>query len=257
MSPRVAVLTGLVAGVATAGLLVAALFAFTPEISNLLGVGSPLAGEPSSAPSAVPSAAASRSPRPSPSAARSGPSAGASPSGAPGSAEPSEPAPDGSATPRPTVPPRSPVPGAFHVGEPAPALKLPLLGGGTINLAGLKGRPVWVNFMGTYCRPCRDEFPVMSGFQARYADSGLVILAVDVREDVATVQEFVGATGATFTVALDKDGAAQKAWGAVALPVHFWVDARGIVRDGALGGIGPDAMARSLQLILPGVTVTP
>jgi thiol-disulfide isomerase/thioredoxin len=136
---------------------------------------------------------------------------------------------------------------------------LPLLGGDgkTIDLASLKGKPVWVNFMGTYCPPCRDEFPVMSGFQARYADTGLVVLAVDVREETEVVQSFVGATGATFAVALDTNGAAQKAWGAVALPVHYWIDAQGIVRDGALGGIGPDQMAQSLALILPGVTVTP
>lgn len=143
------------------------------------------------------------------------------------------------------------------MGQPAPKLALGLLGGDTIDLAKLKGKPVWVNFMGTYCPPCRDEFPVMSGFQARYAGTGLVILAVDVREDLAVVQSFVGSTGATFAVALDRDGAAQKAWGAVALPVHFWIDAQGIVRDGALGGIGPDQMAQSLALILPGVTVTP
>ena len=43
----------------------------------------------------------------------------------------------------------------------------------------------------------------------------------------------------------------------MALPVHFWIDKEGIVRDGALGGIGRDQMAQSLSLILPGVTVTP
>ncbi len=79
----------------------------------------------------------------------------------------------------------------------------------------------------------------MSTFQSRYADTGLVVLAVDVREDTETVQTFVGETGATFDVALDEDGAAQKTWGAVALPIHFWIDKEGIVRDGALGGIGP------------------
>jgi hypothetical protein len=30
-----------------------------------------------------------------------------------------------------------------------------------------------------------------------------------------------------------------------------------MVRDGALGGIGADVMARSVAAILPGVTVTP
>ena len=46
-------------------------------------------------------------------------------------------------------------------------------------------------------------------------------------------------------------------WDAVALPVHFWIDADGIIRDGALGGIGPDVMAAGLRTILPGVSVTP
>jgi hypothetical protein len=40
-------------------------------------------------------------------------------------------------------------------------------------------------------------------------------------------------------------------------PVHFWIDVDGVVRDGALGGIVPDVMARGVGTILPGVTVTP
>jgi thiol-disulfide isomerase/thioredoxin len=245
MSPRVAVVIGLLAGIVTAGLIAVAVFTFGPDLAPPLGV-DVARTSPSPVRSAAPSPAPSRSAAPTASGS-------AAASGEPSDAVPSE----ASQTPRPTLPPRSPIAGQFHVGQPAPKLVLPLLGGDTVDLAKLKGKPVWVNFMGTYCPPCRDEFPVMSGFQARYADAGLVILAVDVREDASTVQEFVGSTGAAFAVALDADGAAQKAWGAVALPVHFWIDAKGIVRDGALGGIGPDQMAQSLALILPGVTVTP
>jgi hypothetical protein len=56
---------------------------------------------------------------------------------------------------------------------------------------------------------------------------------------------------------LDTDGTVQANWGALALLVHYWIDADGIVRDGALGGIGPDVMAQGLHTIVPGVTVTP
>ena len=35
------------------------------------------------------------------------------------------------------------------------------------------------------------------------------------------------------------------------------VDRDGVVRYGALGGIGPDVMAEGLKTILPGVNVTP
>jgi thiol-disulfide isomerase/thioredoxin len=251
MSSKVAVVVGLLAGILTASLLLVAVYTFGPDLAPPLttDVGT-------AAPSAAPSA--TRSPSPAPSASRAPSPSASAPASASAGAQPSDAVPsDASPTTLATLPPRSPIPGQFHVGEPAPKLVLPLLGGGTIDVSKLKGKPVWINFMGTYCPPCRDEFPIMSGFQARYANTGLVILAVDVREDTETVQTFVGATGATFSVALDSTGAAQKAWGAVALPVHFWIDAKGIVRDGALGGIGPDQMAQSLGLILSGVTVTP
>jgi len=146
---------------------------------------------------------------------------------------------------------------AFGVGEPAPALAVPALGGGDISLAALAGKPVWVNFMATWCEPCRDEIPRMNAFAARYADQGLVVVAVDVREDEAAIDAFARELSIAFPIGLDSDGSAQAAWGAFALPVHFWIDAEGIVRDGALGGIGPDIMAEGLQTILPGVIVTP
>lgn len=145
----------------------------------------------------------------------------------------------------------------FHVGEPAPALSVPQLGGGVIDLANIAGRPVWVNFMQTTCPPCVDEFPIMSGFAARYFAAGLVVIAVDVREDEGTVAAFVQSLNTQFAIGLDTDGSAAAAWDAVALPVHYWVDRDGIIRAGALGGIGPDVMAENLGTILPGVDVTP
>jgi thiol-disulfide isomerase/thioredoxin len=145
----------------------------------------------------------------------------------------------------------------FHVGEPAPALLIPQVGGGTIDLSTMRGTAVWVNFMQTTCEPCIDEFPLMNGFAARYADEGLVIIAVDIKEDEGDVAAFASSLNATFPLGLDSDGEAQREWGAFGLPVHYWVDREGIVRDGALGGIGADVMARGVQSILPGVVVTP
>jgi thiol-disulfide isomerase/thioredoxin len=220
MSPRLAILAGLVAGIVVAVALFGGILAFAPD----------------SAPDATPV--------PSVAIATPTPAATAAASGSPGPSQAVEPS--GSAEA-----------GLFGVGASAPPLVVPQVGGGTIDLANLKGQPVWVNFMGTYCPPCVDEFPLMNGFAARYADDGLVVLAIDVREEEGVVAAFAESLGATFPLGLDRDGAAADEWrAAAALPVHFWVDADGIVRDGALGGIGPDVMARGLQTILPGVDVT-
>jgi thiol-disulfide isomerase/thioredoxin len=166
------------------------------------------------------------------------------------------------ATPVATPAPATTAPGPTRstspfplVGRPAPPLAAPGLDGATIDLAAYRGKPVWIVFTGTYCPPCRDEYPLMNGFAVRYADTDLVVLAIHVKEDAATVKPFVVGLNVTFPVALDGDGSRATTWDALALPVHYWVDEAGIVRDAALGGLGPDQMARSLGTILPGVTI--
>ena len=222
MGPRLSAVAGLLAGVLVAlGVLVAFLF-----------VGPDPTARVSPGPSPEPSASVDGDPSASVDASPSGPAASDSPG------------PSGDET-------------TFHIGKPAPALAVPQVGGGTIDLATLRGKAVWVNFMQTTCEPCIDEFPLMNGFAARYAEDGLVIIAVDIREDEGTVAAFAQSLEAVFPVGLDADGAAQQAWGAYGLPVHFWIDREGIVRDGALGGIGADIMAEGVRRILPGVVVTP
>ena len=225
MWARLSIVAGLVVGIAVAGLVLGGILAFAPD--------APLPSAPSPAPVTV-----------SPAAASSAPSASSASSPA-------------ASTAAPTVSSSPVAAAAFHVGQPAPPLVVPKVGGGTIDLATLRGKPVWVNFMATWCPPCQDEFPLMNGFAARYASTGLDVLAVDVQEDEGAVAAFAKQLGATFPLGLDVDGKAASAWDAIGLPIHFWIDADGIVRDGAVGGIGPDVMAAGLRTILPGVDVTP
>jgi cytochrome c biogenesis protein CcmG, thiol:disulfide interchange protein DsbE len=258
MKSVLAVVAGLFFGVLVASGVLAAFVFVGPDPVGLRPTPSP---SPSPAPSAA-VASASLS-------VASGAPSGSGPSGSPGgpSASPGGPSgsvggPSGSPGGSPGSPGGSPAGSdasqtGFHVGQPAPPLTLSRLGGGTIDLANLKGKPVWLNFMQTTCPECVDEFPLMNGFQARYAKDGLAVIAVDIREDEGTVTAFDDRLKAAFPMGLDTDGAAQRAWGTYALPIHFWIDKDRIVRAGALGGIGPDIMAADLAKILPGVTVTP
>jgi thiol-disulfide isomerase/thioredoxin len=232
MRSFIAILVGLVVGIGAAVGLGAAVIALTPAPIVRVTPAPPVA-------SASPSAAPVASP--------GSPTVGATPVAATGTDTAPAPAPGASQT-------ASPFP---LVGRPAPALTAPQVGGGTIDLAALRGRPVWLVFTGTYCPPCRDEYPLMNGFAARYAGTGLVVLAIHVREGEQTVAPFVTSLNVVFPVGLDQDGSRARTWDAVALPIHYFIDAQGVVRDAALGGIGPDLMAQGLASILPGVTVTP
>jgi cytochrome c biogenesis protein CcmG/thiol:disulfide interchange protein DsbE len=226
MKTGLTILAGLLAGFLVAAGVLAAFVFVGPDPVGLRPTPPPTLVPPSA--SAAPSASSSASAGASGSA---GPSASAGAAGSAGaSADPGA---------------------AFHIGQPAPVLVVPQVGGGTI------GKPVWLNFMQTTCPECVDEFPLMNSFSTRYADQGLVVMAIDIREDEGTVASFAIRLKATFPLGLDGDGTAQQAWGTYALPIHFWIDKDGIVRDGALGGVGADAFAAGLRKILPGVTVTP
>ena len=231
MSPRLAIVAGLLAGLlAGAGLLVA-LVAFAPA---------PVAPSPSVAVSPSPTTAP--------------PSASPSGSAVPSPSASVAPSPSASLVPTPAA---STAGAAFGIGEAAPALVVTGLDGAEIDLQELRGGPVWIVFMATWCPTCLDEFPLMNGFAARYADEGLTVIAVDLGEDEATVRAYAESLGVLFPMGLDPDGSAAEAWGVLVPPIHFFVDAEGIVRDGALGGIGPDVMAASLRTIMPGVDVQP
>ncbi|HEX5148735.1 MAG TPA: redoxin domain-containing protein [Candidatus Limnocylindrales bacterium] len=141
------------------------------------------------------------------------------------------------------------------VGKPAPALVAPGLDGKQVDLRAYAGKAVWLDFTTTDCPSCREEYELMKGYASSYADAGLVVIAIHVKEDAATVRPFVDSLGITFPVALDEDGSRARAWDAAALPVQYWIDATGMVRAAALGRVGPDAMIENLSAILPGVTI--
>jgi thiol-disulfide isomerase/thioredoxin len=179
-------------------------------------------------------------------------------------ATPADPEPTGS--PGASVDPTRfplPSPGAtpevgLGIGDVAPALSLDGLGGdeGRVELERLRGKPVWVNFMASYCPPCREELPLMERLQERYEDDVAIVL-VDVQEPEEVVDEFVASVGVTLPVGLDRDGQAAEDWRAVALPIHFWLDADGRIRGVVYGGAPPDVLVEGLRTVVPTATLEP
>lgn len=172
------------------------------------------------------------------------------------------PSPSGTATPSPSTSPSGSTGGStspevgLDVGDLAPALDLQQLGGGRINTSELAGQPLWINFMATWCPPCRDELPLMDRFQARLGDD-MTILLVDVGESSDVVQAFMDSLVVDLPVGLDGDGSAQRRWGAVALPLHYWIDGDGRISAFVFGGAEPDAFIEAVRTVLPDAELAP
>lgn len=158
-----------------------------------------------------------------------------------------------SATGRATAPPPTPTPvpeTGIDVGQLAPDFELRTPEGEQVRLSDFRGRPVWVNFWAPWCPACRTEMPRLEGFYVEHEADELVILGVGVRDSPESMQAYAGEVGVTYPVVVDGDGAVADEYQALALPVHYWVDREGVVRDWAFGELPPDLLASSLASIL-------
>jgi len=118
---------------------------------------------------------------------------------------------------------------AARTGEPAPAFVLATAAGDTVDLARLRGRVVYVDFWASWCTPCRRSFPWMNELEARYRDSGLTIVAVNVDKRREDALRFLRDVPARFTVVFDAEGRMPAAFDVKGMPSSYLIDREGRV----------------------------
>nr|MBA3434992.1 redoxin domain-containing protein [Chloroflexota bacterium] len=179
---RAPILAGVLAGVFAALLVAAAFVALA-----LSGPTATPAPSMVAAPSVTPPVAAPTEPtsEPTPSVSFTTPAPSPLPTTSPG--------------PSPSPSPGDPQVG-LAVGDIAPPLRLAQLGGAEVDTEALRGQPLWVNFMATWCPPCREELPIMDRLQRDLGDR-MTIIVVDVEEDADTVASFFNSLEVALPVA--------------------------------------------------------
>lgn len=117
------------------------------------------------------------------------------------------------------------------VGEPAPDFTAVSLDGEIVSLSDYRGEPVWINFWGAWCPPCRAEMPDIQAAYEELEPEGLVLLALSLGDPPSEAADFAAKVGVTFTVLLDPDRSlTSDAYPIYNFPTHIFVDEEGIVR---------------------------
>jgi cytochrome c biogenesis protein CcmG, thiol:disulfide interchange protein DsbE len=123
---------------------------------------------------------------------------------------------------------------AVQPGSPAPAIVLPAEGG-EFRLDAYRGKVVYLDFWASWCGPCKQSFPFMNSLQSRYADKGLVIVAVNVDTAREDAQRFLKQVPADFKVAYDPKGDVAKEYAIKGMPSSFLIGRDGKVLSAHTG----------------------
>lgn len=153
------------------------------------------------------------------------------------------------------------------VGDEAPEFFTLHENGQPMELSQFRGQPVWLNFWGSWCAPCRAEMPEFIRAYNTLTEEGIVVLAVSVGESPEQSIRYRDLVGGTFPVYIDPtfismfidaDANPQMAaryesmrndWQIFNYPTHVFIDADGIVQQVILAQLTEEEMlaaARSL-----------
>ena len=137
------------------------------------------------------------------------------------------------------------------VGQLAPDFTLKALDGSSFTLSQLRGKAVLINFWTSWCVACRDESPLLESFYQTHQTAGVVVLGVNVtsQDTPDAARTYVKEMQLSFPIPLDEQGSVTNHYQVPGLPVSFFIDAQGIIRNIIVGQMRSGDLTEGLQLM--------
>ncbi|WP_259067028.1 TlpA family protein disulfide reductase [Mucilaginibacter sp. X4EP1] len=144
----------------------------------------------------------------------------------------------------------------------APDFKLKDMDGNVVSLSDYKGKILILDFWATWCKPCRESFPIMKIVIDKFKnDPNVKFLFIDTQEkpDISKVKAIMSGNDYKFHIAFDQPGpngtrsltlALYKTPG---IPTKYVIDSNGMIRFVDLGfnsAKSPEQLADELSIAI-------
>nr|WP_054550204.1 thiol-disulfide oxidoreductase ResA [Lysinibacillus sphaericus] len=139
----------------------------------------------------------------------------------------------------------------LKIGDDAPNFTLVDMHGDKHNLEEYKGQGVFLNFWGTWCKPCEREFPIIDRYYNDYKEKGIQVLAINIAESDFVVQNYIDRKGLTFPVLIDKNKSVMEAYNINPLPTTMLINSEGKIEKIITGEMKEQDIKNYMELILP------
>ena len=128
----------------------------------------------------------------------------------------------------------SPVKGAF-----APDFAWTDSNNQSVALSSFRGnKPVFVNFWGTWCPPCRQEMPLIESFYEQHKnDIQIIGVSMYPRDDPSTVLNFVKQSNYNWKFIHDGDYKVAQRYEVANVPSSYFIDKNGVIQAVQIGEI--------------------
>lgn len=127
------------------------------------------------------------------------------------------------------------------LGRPAPDLVVQQLSGPPIKLASLRGKPLLLDFWGSYCGPCRRATLHAQELKSRFKSSGLIVLSLT-QDTAADARAWAKYNNIKLPILLDTDGSAFRSFDIKGVPEAILIGADGKIAHYWVGSNDPASM---------------
>ncbi|MCA1028857.1 MULTISPECIES: thiol-disulfide oxidoreductase ResA [Cytobacillus] len=138
-----------------------------------------------------------------------------------------------------------------QAGDQAPDFILEDMVGNEIQLSDYRGKGVFLNFWGTWCKPCEKEMPYMENQYRVFKELGVETFAVNIGESDLAINTFKSKHELTFSILKDRNREVTEAYDITPIPTTFLIDKDGLIVKVITGTMSEEDIINYMKLIQP------